>query len=637
MARAILGTAGHIDHGKTALVRTLTGVDTDRLPEEQARGITIDLGFAELAREGHTPFGVVDVPGHEAFVRTMVAGATGMDVVLLVVAADESVMPQTREHLDIVELLAVPEVVVALTKCDAVDDEWIALVTEDVRTLLAGTAYAGAPVVPTSAVTGQGIEALLTELDGAAGRARRRAVDDLTRLPVDRAFTVQGTGTVVTGTLWSGSVAPGERVRLLPGGLGARVRGVQVHGHDVPRAEAGVRVALALAGVGRELAARGLAVVKEDGWRETWMLTARVRVLEDAPRGIEHNQRVRVHLATAEVLARCALLQGRPVGPGETGWVQLRLEAPTVARARDRLVLRSYSPLVTLGGGEVAEPCPSKRRSLGDDDLAALARVLDGSPTDALRGVLDLAGWEGVPAAELPVRCGATPSQVAASRRQPDGGVTAGGRAFAPAVVARAEARVAEALDEAHRREPLRPVVSLDRLRAAVPAWAPAVLADVAVHRLAEAGTLELADGGARSPGFVPVPSPDQEEACGRLAALYAASGLAPPTVAELPAELRGRVDLPEILRYMEGRGVLHTLAEGLFIDATALRQAGEAVSTNLAGRSGLGPADFREVLPVSRKHLIPLLLHLDGVGITVRRGEGRDVPPAPPTDVAEP
>jgi selenocysteine-specific elongation factor len=633
VTHAILGTAGHIDHGKTALVRALTGVDTDRLPEERARGITIELGFAELAREGRQALGVVDVPGHEDFVRTMVAGATGMDVVLLVVAADEGVMPQTREHLDIVGLLHVPELVVALTKCDLVDEDWLELVTDDVRTLLASTPYAHASIVRTSATSRLGIDALLAELDTATRRLRRRATRDLARLPVDRVFTVQGTGTVVTGTLWSGSVTAGERVRLLPGGGETRVRAVQVHGREVERAEAGARTALALAGLERAGVDRGLTVVSAPGWRETWMLTVRARVLPGAPRALEHNQRVRVHLGTAEVLARCALLQGHPVEAGGTGWIQLRLEEPVVARARDHVVLRAYSPLATLGGGEVAEPSPVKRRALRAGELEALTSILDAPCTEAVAALLELASWEGVAYDELPVRTGATPGSGDDAVRAllAEGVLEAGGRVFAAAVAAEAERRMLEALEVGHRAEPLRSVVPLARLRGTLPAWAPPALAEAALGRIARTGALELVEGGARTPGFRPTLAPAEEDACARLAGLYAEAGLAPPAVGDLPPDLRGRPDLPELLRYLEARGTLRTLAEELFIDARTLTEAARAVALQLGGRTGLGPADFRAVLPVSRRHLIPLLLHLDGLGVTLRRGDVRDVaPPAP-------
>ncbi|MYJ16997.1 MAG: selenocysteine-specific translation elongation factor, partial [Gemmatimonadetes bacterium] len=360
MRRLILGTAGHIDHGKTALVQALTGVDTDRLAEEKRRGITIDLGFAELPVSDDLAFGVVDVPGHESFIRNMLAGATGMDLVLLVVSADEATMPQTREHLAIVRLLGVERVVVALSRIDLVEEEWLELALDDVRELLAGTPYADAPIVPTSAVTGAGLDELRAALAREGGRARARLDADIVRLPVDRVFTVRGTGTVVTGTLWSGSLSLDQRIRLEPGGLAARVRGLEVHGRSVRTARAGERTAVALAGsrVGREAVGRGQVVVGADPWVAADRVTARIELLPDTAWGIERGQRVRVHLGTSEVMARVFLLDCAEIVAGEVAWAQLRLEAPLVARTRDHVVLRSYSPMTTIGGGIVAEPSP---------------------------------------------------------------------------------------------------------------------------------------------------------------------------------------------------------------------------------------------------------------------------------------
>jgi selenocysteine-specific elongation factor len=627
--RVVVGTAGHIDHGKSALVRALTGVDPDRLPEEQARGITIDLGFAELPADGELQLGVVDVPGHEDFVRTMVAGATGIDVVLLVVAADEGVMPQTAEHLDIVDLLDVPEMVVALTKSDLVDEEWRLLVEEDLRERLAPTRYRGAPIVSTSARHGSGLGALLAELGAAARRGRRRSAQDLARLPVDRVFTLQGTGTVVTGTLWSGSLRQGEKVTLLPDGPQARIRSLQVHGRDVEEARAGERTAVALAGADRQAIARGATLVTSDAWSPSWMLTVHARVLDGSPWKLEHGRRVRVHVGTAEVMARCAILGEHPLGPGERGWVQLRLEEPTVARAGDRVVLRSYSPVTTIGGGVVAEPVPPKRKRLDAAEAGTLAALAEGEAVAAVAAAASLAGWGGLEAHRLPVRAGCRPDQIgpALGQLEEQGAIVARGVVFAPEVVERAAGLVLEALSGGHRDMPLRPAVPLERLRSALPGWAPPPLADAVVERLRGRGALELAEGGARRPGFVPTPAPDQEEACAALLASYRDAGLAAPFVEELPEPLRAREDLAELLRHLEARGALRTVDEGLLLDAAVLARAEAAVATELGGRTDLSPADFRDVLPVSRRHLMPLLAHMDGAGVTVRRGAVRDVP----------
>ena len=622
----ILGTAGHIDHGKTALVKALTGVDTDRLAEEKERGITIDLGFAELAPTGAPRLGIVDVPGHRDFVRNMVAGATGMDLVLLVVAADEGVMPQTREHLAIVELLAVRELVVAITKRDLVEDEWLDLVDAEIAELLKATPYAKAPRIPTSVRTGEGLDALTRALTAAAGAAARGGAHDLSRLPVDRVFTVQGTGTVVTGTLWSGTIAREERVRLFPGGEEARVRGVHVHGRDVDRAEAGDRTAIALAGTDRRAVARGSTLVTGAGWAASWMLTVRVRVLPGSEWSLEDRQRVRVHLGTAEVMARCALLGSASVAPGERAWAQLRLEEPLLARARDRLILRSYSPVTTLGGGQVAEPLPAKRRGLDAGTEARLTAILDGEAAEAVRAVVELAGWNGASVAALPVLAGRGVDAIEESLTA-DAPPLAGGSIFDPAIAAEAERLLLGALEAEQTREPLRPSVPLELLRMALPPWAHPALPGLALARLQERGAVELAAGGARSPEHRPRLDAGQAAACERILEVFREAGLAPPGVEELPAELSGRRDLWPLLKHLEASGALRPVADGLYMDAGVLDRMERHVSERLGGRRDLTPADFREVLPVSRKHLIPLLNHLDGVGVTVRSGDRRHVP----------
>src|SRR5690606_6716769 len=319
MPHLVLGTAGHIDHGKTALVRALTGVDTDRLAEEKRRGITIDLGFANLRLPDGQELAVVDVPGHEAFIRNMLAGATGIDIVLLVIAADEGVMPQTREHLAIVDLLGVRCGVVAITKVDLVEREWLDLVMEDVRAALADTPFADAPLVPVSARTGEGLDALVAAIADAARATAERDHDDLFRLPIDRVFTIRGTGTVVTGTVWSGRLRVGAAVRVLPQDLHARVRGAQVHGRDAPCVSAGQRAALALAGVERDQLGRGDVIVADEAWAATTRLTALVRVLPASPWPLRTRQRVRFHLGTAEIMGRVRPLDAPEIPPGQTG------------------------------------------------------------------------------------------------------------------------------------------------------------------------------------------------------------------------------------------------------------------------------------------------------------------------------
>jgi selenocysteine-specific elongation factor len=357
-----LGTAGHIDHGKTALVAALTGVDTDRLPQEKARGISIELGYAPLELPSGRHLSVVDVPGHERFIRAMVAGATGIDLFLLVVAADDGVMPQTLEHAAIVRLLGIPHGVVALTKRDLVEDDGAELARLEIAELLEGGPYADADVVEVSARTGAGLDDLRAALDRAATAAASRPADGPVRLPVDRSFTLRGIGTVVTGTLWSGSVGAGDRLVIQPGGREVRVRSVQVHDHPAERAAAGQRVALALVGVERAQVKRGHVVATPGSFLETFRLECDLNVLESAPRPLRNGEPVTLHHGTAETPARVAIPGGGDLAPGAAGRVQLRLRTRTVAASGDHVVVRLTGPAATVAGGTVTDPNPPRVR-----------------------------------------------------------------------------------------------------------------------------------------------------------------------------------------------------------------------------------------------------------------------------------
>lgn len=627
MRRLILGTAGHIDHGKTALVRALTGVDTDRLKEEKARGITIELGFAELEAAGGLRFGVVDVPGHEGFVRTMVAGATGMDVVLLVVAADEGVMPQTREHLSIVRLLGVERLAVALTKSDLVENEWLELVAEEVRELLREGPYGEAPIVATSCETGSGLEALREVLASLGAQAVGRDGSDVVRLPIDRVFTVRGTGTVITGTLWSGTIRKGQRVRVEPNGPEARVRALQVHGAEVGTVLPGSRTAVALVGpdVGRGGVERGQTLVTD--WPASRMLTVRLSVLPGPGWQVEHNQRLRIHAGTAEVMARAVVPAGVVI-PGGSEWVQLRLEAPVVARAGDRLIVRSYSPVTTIGGAVVAEPFPAKRSRFTAAEERAFSRLVEADASARTEACLSLAAWAGVKRSRLPVIAGLTPARAESETAAlvTSGGVEAAGLLFGPAVVAEGERTLCDRVRAFHDDEPLALGVPLEILRQGLPRPAPPALAEVILRRLEAEGRLRVADGLAALPGFEVVLPPEAESARERLRDIYREAGVTPPTLKELPPELLSRPDLEAILGMLLGDGSLKVLDEGLYIWSDALDASVDRIIEHFGGRDGLTPSDFREVIPVTRKHLMPLLGFLDGEGVTVRTGDLRAV-----------
>jgi selenocysteine-specific elongation factor len=609
----IIGTAGHIDHGKTALVRALTGVDTDRLPEEKRRGITIELGFAPLELPGAGTAGVVDVPGHEGFVRTMLAGATGVDVALIVVAADEGVMPQTREHVAILRLLGIREAVVALTKRDVVDGEWADLVVEDVRALLADTPFATAPIVSTSSVTGEGMDVLRSALAEAGRRSPPRAEGDVFRMPVDRAFTVRGTGTVVTGTVWSGTVGREATVRIFPGGRVARVRGVQTHGRVAEVACAGSRAALALAGIELGDVGRGAVLVGDGAWRESGVLRAEVELLADAP-PLGPRSRVRLHLGTVDVGARVVARGG--LAPGGTASCRIVTDEPLVARAGDRFVLRSASPMTTIGGGVVLDPQPPARRA------RPWAAPHQSAP-ERLALVVAEADATGVEESALAVRLGVHPREVPALLDAADGALSRrGGRVFAAAVLDALRGRLARAVADGLARAPLSPGLSLQAVRASL--RAPPELVDAVLRDALAAGTVEVDGALIRTPGWRPALGAAHRAALDGIRSRLTEAGREPPGVAELEATFGA--DTTALLRLLERDGAAVAVEETRYYDAGALAGLVGALRRNMEPGREYGPSELREFLGVSRKFLIPLLEYCDRTGVTDRRATGRVV-----------
>jgi selenocysteine-specific elongation factor len=543
------------------------------------------------------------------------------------------VMPQTREHLAIVRLLAVQRLVVALTKVDLVEPEWLSLVRDEVAETLDATPYAGAPVVATSARTGQGIESLRTLLLEQGASAEGGDPLDLTALPIDRAFSVRGTGTVVTGTLWSGRLRVGERVRLLPEGLQGRVRGLQVHGAEVDEAHAGARTAVALTGEGIDLdhVRRGQTLVTDAGWPASQMLTVRFSLLGDTDWELAHNQRVRVHLGTAEVMARCVLWEPRPLGPGGVAWGQLRLEEPVAARARQRIVLRSYSPVQTIGGAEVVEPLPPKRRGADTTLEATFRATLEGDAVAAVESVAARAGWAGTPAALLAVTTGLAPEAVesAVGSLEGAGAVRTPQGRLVPADLADETRRLLlDRVDRTHAAEPFRPGTPVDVLRDALAEDAAEGLADTVLTALVAERVLVSDRGVVARTGFEPTLTSEQQALEERLARHYRDADLQPPTVPDLPEPIRADPAFWALVRRLEESGRLVSLDEGLFVWGEALDRARRAVREQLGGREGLGPADFRDAVPVSRRYLLPILAHFDRTGVTVRTDDGRAVPP---------
>jgi selenocysteine-specific elongation factor len=634
----IIGTAGHIDHGKTQLIKALTGTDTDRLKEEKERGISIELGFAEFPLPDGTPAGVVDVPGHEHFVKNMLAGATGFDLVLLVVAADDGVMPQTREHLAIIDLLQVREGLVIVTKADLADSEMVELVREEVDELLAGTTLEGAEVITTSTVTGQGLDELKEALMRAAGRVRARRGDGPFRLPVDRVFTLKGIGTVVTGTLWEGSVSDGDEAVLEPQGRAVRVRNVQVHGKEVEAALAGQRVALNLPGIATGEIDRGDVVVSAGYLSPTFMVDARLHLLQSAPRPLKNRSRIRFHHATREVLGRVILLREAPearevqeLAPGDSAYVQFRLEAPVVVKYGDRFILRSYSPVTTIGGGQVLDSHPPKHRRVDPGLLEALAVRERGEVAGVLQSVFD---GQGVPLdpeslerlSEMdPQTVRATAERLleeGAWRSIPSERKTK----LMPEKMYDAYAeKITGLLKSFHQANPREAGMEKETLRTRLPRSLPAGDFDAMLKLLQEGGAVTVKEGRVTMRGEGRALTVEETREKQSVLADIEAGGFAPPFLKELAEthRLDARKARDFIGMLME-EGAIEQVTQDYYLARGRLAEAEEGIRAFLAEHGRLEVKDLKEMYGLTRKYSIPLLEHFDRSRVTRRDGDYR-------------
>jgi selenocysteine-specific elongation factor len=611
----IIGTAGHIDHGKSALVEALTGQGMDPLAEERRRGITIDLHFASLPLADDAAAGVVDVPGHEDLVRTMVAGAAGIDLVLLVVAADEGIMPQTREHLAVVEQLRIPVGIPVITKADLVPAERLSTVETEVAERLRNSQVAFSAPVATSTRTGVGLEVLRDQITARSrallqGGRSGRGGDDLPRLPIDRSFSLPGAGTVVTGTSWSGVFKVGDQVRVMPTDARARIRSLERHGIPVSSSLPGERIAVALAGIDREQLQRGQVLVADgDPWEVTRAIDVRLELLSSPARSLAHQARVRVHLGTLEVLARVKLKA--PIAAGQSGNARLVLEHPAVARGGDRLVLRSFSPVTVIGGGWVLDPLPPPGRPTWPTALASetleerMLALLSRRP-------------RGIVLAQLPVLLGASPEMISPILAALP--VEVVGTTIVEWERVEDAERVAHSTVRAHHLDrPGDSGIPLETLRQRLSRYGPA--GEAALDRLVARKTLLVDQGVIREPHF-------QAEVAGGgamleiLLAAIGAAGLTPPSVGELEASFGpGRV--ADVLRLAAKAGRLVPVERDRYFSPVALKRFATALS-EAVGRGAITPAGLRDATGISRKFLIPLLEWADRTGLTIRRGEGR-------------
>ena len=607
----IIGTAGHIDHGKSALVEALTGRRMDRLAEERTRGITIDLNFAPLRLGDGSVAGVVDVPGHEDFIRTMVAGAAGMDLVLLVIAADEGIMPQTREHLAIAEALGVPRGIPVLTKLDLADPDWLTLVHEEVSQWLAGSSINFADPIAVSAKRGDGLDLLRAAMDREAERVATRDAAAPFRMPIDRAFSMAGAGTVVTGTVWTGALEAGASVLIMPGERPARVRTIESHGERGASAVAGARAALGLAGIDRVEVRRGdVAVSGPLPWQSTTALDVKLQLLPSAPRALTARTRVHLHLGTIEVLARVSPVH--PIEPGGSGVARLACEAPLLALGGDRFVIRSYSPVTTIGGGTVLDPFPPRRRphwpaGLDSDEPASRARALVARQPSGVSGGL------------LALRVGASEASIDRALRNDPCLRRIGNEWALAAEVDIAAARAVEAISTYHREHPSLAGMPVETLRRAT--HRKAEVADAALQDLAAQGRIGMELGVASITGFSAGVA-GGAAAIDRVVALVEAGGLTPPTVPELARQVE-RIDAASALRIAAGAGRVEGVGTDWYVGRPALDQF-LIVLKELGAQGEITVPKLRDRTGLSRKYLIPLLEWADRRGVTRREGEAR-------------
>lgn len=621
----VIGTSGHIDHGKTTLVKALTGVDTDRFAEEKQRGITIDIGFASLQVDD-VELSFVDVPGHERFVHNMLAGAAGIDAVLMVVGADEGVMPQTVEHMHICDLLGIKRGVIALTRCDLADDELIELVEDDVRSHVADTFLADAPILRVSAVTGQGLDALRDALAALAGQTQARELDQPFRFPVDRSFSMKGFGTVVTGTVVTGRLGKDDTVVQYPAGRPLRIRGMQVHGEPADAVEAGQRAAINLTGVTKEEIHRGDQLAAEGSLLTSYLLNVELRLLKDIPRDLTQRTRIRLHQGTREVIGRIVLLDEERFRPGETQLIQVRLEEPVSTRYGDRFIIRNFSPVFTLGGGRIIDPAPNKSRR-ARQGLGERLKALAGDEPEALvEQVIQLQSTRGVVAHDGAARTGLSDKAFARAVQQ----LSSENRIFCvdperkkyihEDSLARIAALVERLLAEHHRAFPEREGMS----RAELAGKLSLIFADKEVgnmlQRLVKRGRLNQTGQAYQLQGHEKNVSGEQERLLTDCIAAIEAGGVQPARRTAL-FETMGVDEKTgmQVLRLGTHNERLVRVKDDLYYTPAGLAQIEAQLRAYLLEHGEITVIDFKDLTGVTRKHAVDLLEHFDAAQVTLR------------------
>lgn len=629
MKSVIVGTAGHIDHGKSALVKALTGTDPDRLEEEKRRGITIDIGFAhlELPAPGGEALrlGFVDVPGHERFVRNMLAGVGGIDLVLLVIAADESIKPQTREHFDICRLLGTPRGIAVLTKSDLVDRDTLEVVRLEVEDFLRGSFLEGAPILAVSSKTGTGLEELKQALAQAAGEAQLRDTSALARLPIDRVFVMKGFGTVVTGTLLAGTIAKEEELEVFPGQKRVRVRGVQVHGQAAEQATAGQRTALNLAGVSKEELTRGMMLAPPNTFRPTSRADVSLALLPSA-RPLKDRARVHLHAYTAETVAEVVLHGAKQLAPGQSGFAQLRTAEPMLLLPGDRFILRQFSPVVTVGGGTVVDAAPLAVKGARETTEALLEVLARSSAPEVLLARVARRAKAGLALADVVAETGWRRAQVEEQAASLKGKLLRFGDVLvAQGAFLQAQSDALTAVEEFHRANPLVAGISKEELREKL--GLPAEVFSAVTEALLREKRIEVSGEQVRAAGRAVVFKDEEAESKLTIEQAFARAGLKVPALKDVLAGLRvDKARAQKIVTLLLRDKVLVKISDDLVFHRSALEELRQRVSAQKAKSARIGVAEFKDLTGVSRKYAIPLLEYLDRERVTRRVGDQREI-----------
>jgi selenocysteine-specific elongation factor len=631
LKQIILGTAGHIDHGKTSLIKAITGINTDRLKEEKLRGITIELGFAHLELPSGQHLGIVDVPGHEKFIKNMVAGATGIDIVAMVIAADEGVMPQTREHMEICALLGIKHGVVVLTKTDLVDEEWLELVIEDIKDFVRGTFLEKAPIVTVSSVTGDGIPEFIKTLDELSARLPSRPVSSLFRLPVDRVFTMKGFGTVITGTLISGKVKVGDMVMLYPSGITSKVRGIQVHNQSVNNALAGMRTAVNFQGLEKASVNRGDVLSNPSALKLSYMLDVCFNYLNSNKKPVKNRARIRFHTGTSEVLGILILLDKDELLPGEATVAQLRIDSPLALIKDDRFVIRSYSPIRTIGGGHILNPIPQKHKRFKSEIIKGLKGLMDQSPESIISYHVDESGYQGIVFSDLKIMTGLHEKQLQniiqdlMSKRT----VILTDRENRIYIHKNSSDRLKKEtsiyLDSYHRGNPLKTGMPKEELRSKIPGLQGSKLFNLTINQMIKDKEIVSEENTVRLTSHTVSLGVDQADIRKRILDVYRKNGLTPPYFKELSKTINVESSrAKDVLMFLMDEGLIVKVKEDLYFHAKAVEDLQQRLVDYLVSHKEMSTPQFKEMTGVSRKYLIPLIEYFDAQNVTIRIGDIR-------------